>query len=267
LASLIILPQTGFGGKVLSPASLEKMTTPFKNNYACGLSVEAKNGRKVIQHGGGIEGFNTELDYYPGDKLTVVVLGNVNGQAPGDIAVKLAAVVHGEPVKLNAELKEITLDPKVLAPYVGTYELMPGVNMLITLNGNRLSEKLATQPSFPIFPESEALFFLKVVDAQIEFVNDGGKVTALILHQGGRDQKARRMSDKADAPPGPQHKEVQVSPRAREICRNLRDGLGHRCDHDRRGRASDDADHRTAEVRIVRRIGNRVLPQGDRSTG
>jgi Tfp pilus assembly protein PilF len=36
------------------------------------------------------------------------------------------------------------------------------------------------------------------VDAQIEFVKDAsGAVTALVLHQGGRDQKAPRISDKA----------------------------------------------------------------------
>jgi Tfp pilus assembly protein PilF len=44
------------------------------------------------------------------------------------------------------------------------------------------------------------MFFLKVVDAQIEFVKDAsGAVTALVLHQGGRDQKAPRISDKAEA--------------------------------------------------------------------
>jgi CubicO group peptidase (beta-lactamase class C family) len=80
-----------FGGKLLSAASLKTMTTPFKNDYACGLGVRTKNGRTVIEHGGGIEGFNTQLTYYPDDKLTVVVLGNVNGAAPGEIAAKLAA--------------------------------------------------------------------------------------------------------------------------------------------------------------------------------
>ena len=72
-----------FGGKVLSAASLETMTTPFKNDYACGLFVQTKDGHKRIDHGGGIEGFNTELAYYPDDKVTVIVLANVNGVAPG----------------------------------------------------------------------------------------------------------------------------------------------------------------------------------------
>jgi CubicO group peptidase (beta-lactamase class C family) len=200
-----------FGGKLLTAASLLQMTKPFQSNYACGLFVETKDGRKVIQHGGGIEGFNTQLTYYPEDMLTVIVLGNVSGSAPGDIAAKLAALAHGEAVKLPAERKEITLDPKVLARYVGTYELMAGANMLITLEGNQLSEKLASQSAFPIFPESETMFFLKVVDAQIEFVKDSsGAVTHLVLHQGGRDQKAPRTSDKAEGPPP--RKEIQVSP-------------------------------------------------------
>jgi CubicO group peptidase (beta-lactamase class C family) len=50
-----------FGGKLLQAASLEKMTKPFKNNYAFGLQVDTAGGHKVIEHGGGIEGFNTEL--------------------------------------------------------------------------------------------------------------------------------------------------------------------------------------------------------------
>src|ERR1017187_5342519 len=152
----------------------------------------------------GIEGFATSLTYYPDDKLTVVVLGNVASAAPGEIAAKLSALAHGEAVELQTEHKEITVDPKVLARYVGTYELAPGAKMLITLEGNQLSEKLGEQETFPIFPESETMFFLKVVDAQIEFAKDSsGAVTHLVLHQGGRDQKAPRIGDKAEGPDAP----------------------------------------------------------------
>jgi len=43
-----------FGGKLLSAASLQKMITPFKNDYAFGLAVNVVNGRKQISHAGGI---------------------------------------------------------------------------------------------------------------------------------------------------------------------------------------------------------------------
>jgi CubicO group peptidase (beta-lactamase class C family) len=186
-----------FGGKLLQAASLQKMTTPFKQNYAFGLSVETAGGHKVIQHGGGIEGFNTEVAYYPDDKLTVVVLGNVNGGAPGDIAGKLAALARGETVKLPGERKEITLDPRLLERYLGAYQLAPGVNLLITRENNQLFSQLTGQAAFPIFPESETMFFLKVVDSQIEFPKDDiqGKKSQLTIHQNGRDAPAERLDD------------------------------------------------------------------------
>jgi hypothetical protein len=187
-----------FGGKVLKAPSLDKMTTPFKNNYAFGLMIETGAGHKRISHGGGIEGFNTNLVYYPDDKLTVVVLANLNGPAAGDMAGKLAAVVHGETVTLPGERKEITLDSKVLSRYLGAYQMPDGGPvMLIALDGNQLTGKLGGQPALPIFPQSETMFFLKVVDAQIEFPKDNGSGNAsqLTLHQGGRDMTAKRLDD------------------------------------------------------------------------
>jgi CubicO group peptidase (beta-lactamase class C family) len=186
-----------FGGKVLQPASLQKMVTPFKNDYAFGLLVETRRGHKVIDHNGGIEGFSTELDYYPDDQLTVAVLSNLNGPAPGQIAAQLAAVAHGENVTLQTERKEVPVDPKILARYVGAYQLAPGMSFLITLDGNQLISKLGPQPPVPIFPQSETMFFAKLVDAQIEFTKPDaqGIPAQLILHQNGRDQPADRQSD------------------------------------------------------------------------
>jgi hypothetical protein len=140
----------------------------------------------VIDHGGGIEGFNTHLAYYPDDQLTVVVLGNLNGPA-SDIAGKLGAVALGQPVQLPSERKEITVPRKVLEKYVGTYELKPGFDLVVTLEGDQLAAQATGQQKFPLFAESETKFFLKVVDAQVEFAGDH-----LILHQGGQDITAKR---------------------------------------------------------------------------
>jgi CubicO group peptidase (beta-lactamase class C family) len=186
-----------FGGKVISAASLQKMTTPFKDNYAFGLQVETVNGRRVIQHGGGIEGFNTNLAYYPEDRLTVVVLSNIApAPAVGDISTKLAAIVHGDKIRSTSEKKEISVPADVLAKYVGTYEMRPGINMWVTLSGSQLTTQMSGQGKVPLFAQSETMFFPKLVEADIEFVIDPpGKVTALTLHQGGRDMKAKRISD------------------------------------------------------------------------
>jgi CubicO group peptidase (beta-lactamase class C family) len=179
-----------FGGKVLKAESLAKMTTPFKQDYAFGLAVSANNGHKMIAHDGGIEGFNTSLAYYPDDKLVVAVLANLNGPFAGQIAGNLAKVAHGEKVVLPTERKEITISPEILKKYVGTYELTPRFSLAITLEDGQLISQGTNQEKVPMFAESETMFFLKLVDAQIEFVkNEKGDVTHLVLHQNGRDVK------------------------------------------------------------------------------
>jgi CubicO group peptidase (beta-lactamase class C family) len=198
-----------FGGKVVSAASLKKMTTPFKNNYALGVVVRTADGRTVVNHGGGIEGFNTFLAYYPDDKLTVVVLSNINGPTPNAIATKLATAAYGGTVQTSSERKEITLPMATLERFVGTYEVAPGVSMWIRLQGDHLTTQLGGQPQFPIFAESATTFFLKAVDAQLEFVTGAdGAVTAAILHQNGRDLNAARTSATVVGPP--EHKEITV---------------------------------------------------------
>ena len=184
-----------FGGKVLSAAELQKMTTPFKENYGCGLFIHDNHGHKEIDHAGGIEGFNAYLAYYPEDKLVVVVLANLNGAAPDAIAQELSATINGEKVVLASERKEITLAPNVLSRYLGTYQLAPTFAITVTLEGDQLITQATGQSKVPIFPESETMFFSKVVDAEIEFLrNDKGEVTAMVLHQGGQDMKGEKKS-------------------------------------------------------------------------
>jgi CubicO group peptidase (beta-lactamase class C family) len=101
-----------FGDKLLTPASLQKMISPFKNDYAFGLGVYTAGGHKVIEHAGGIEGFHTHLAYYPDDRLVVVVLANLNGPAASAMAPKLASTAFAEAAVLPSERKVIALTPE-----------------------------------------------------------------------------------------------------------------------------------------------------------
>jgi CubicO group peptidase (beta-lactamase class C family) len=183
-----------FDGKLVSPASLQKMTTPFLDDYACGVAVHVEKGHKLIDHGGGIEGFNTQLSYYPDEKLTIIALSNLNGAAPGSIATNLAATIHGEKVVLPSERKEIKLPTKTLAQYVGDYQLSPNFSLNIRLEGDQLISRATGQGDLKIYPETETMFFTKDLDAELEFVkNEKGEVTHLILHQNGHDTKGTKQ--------------------------------------------------------------------------
>ena len=92
------------------------------------------------------------------------------------------------------EKKSITVDEAILEKYVGQYELQPGFIITFTREGNRLFTHATGQPKFEVFAESETKFFLKVVDAKVEFVPDAdGKVNKMILNQGGQTMEAKRI--------------------------------------------------------------------------
>ena len=76
--------------------------------------------------------------------------------------------------------------------YAGNYDA--GIaKIAVTFEDGRLMMQFGPQPKAESFAESETSFFLKIVDAQIEFTKDAsGAVTGLTLHQGPRDLKAER---------------------------------------------------------------------------
>ena len=87
----------------------------------------------------------------------------------------------------------VKLDEKILERYVGTYEMTPEFAFLITRVTDRLFVQATGQEQLEMFAESETKFFLKVNDAQFEFVaDDSGRVTKVILHQGRRQAEAKR---------------------------------------------------------------------------
>lgn len=89
---------------------------------------------------------------------------------------------------------EKTVPEEILSQYVGEYEIQPGFIIAFTREGNRLFTQATGQPKFEIFAESDTKFFLKVVDAQVEFVaGQDGKVNKMILYQGGKKIEGKRV--------------------------------------------------------------------------
>jgi len=196
-ADLLRWTQGLFGGKLLKPESLAKMTTPNKNNYAFGLVIGTSGGRKTIEHNGAIEGFNTQLTYFPDSKITVAVLSNVNGSAPTQIGEQLGRLAHGDTVRTNAERTQIQVPRERLERLVGSYEITPMATMVISLEGNQLLSRLGGQPVVPLFAESETKFFARVVEAEMEFeIGADGKAVAMVLRQNGQQRRAPRIPER-----------------------------------------------------------------------
>ncbi len=95
---------------------------------------------------------------------------------------------------LPAIRPEIQLSEAQLAPFAGEYALMPGFNIAVTQEGKQLFCQATGQSNVEIFATSPTRFFLKVVEADIEFYpEENGTVNKMVLFQGGQEMEGKRV--------------------------------------------------------------------------
>ena len=152
-------------------------------------------GTRATWHNGGTGGFRTFIGIDDVRHRGVIVLTN-SINTPDDIGfhvlepkVDLAAA-PGQ----GKQRVEIAVEASKLEPLTGVNQLAPDFQLTVTREGSSLFAQATGQPKFPLFAEAETEFFLKVVDAQISFVKDtNGKISSLVLHQGGANIPGRRV--------------------------------------------------------------------------
>jgi len=86
--------------KLLKRSSFDQMWTPVKLNsgktypYGFGWSISDVNGHRLLHHGGAWQGFTMHISRYVDDKLTIIVMTNLDSghSDPGKIAQGVAAI-------------------------------------------------------------------------------------------------------------------------------------------------------------------------------
>ncbi len=79
---------------ILARASREKMFASVgSNNYGLGWEVQKWNGKRVVSHSGGINGFATEFMRFPDDDAVIVLLSNLENLDAPQTAFQLAEIL------------------------------------------------------------------------------------------------------------------------------------------------------------------------------
>jgi D-alanyl-D-alanine carboxypeptidase len=180
-------------GKVLTPASRQAMFADYGHKYGFGWQVDAVAGHRRVGHGGGINGFSTGISRYPDDGVVAIVLANYGGSPSNAMAEDLAGLCLGT----YQPPKAITLPVAALDRYVGAYVLSPTFTLTVSRQGDQLISQGTNQGPVPFYASAPGEFFARIVNARISFTQSGdAPATALVLHQGGRDQTAPRVAAK-----------------------------------------------------------------------
>lgn len=202
IARLVLgLPEPERKPVKLTEGEMTAIQGVYQNEIGQILNVFAEGGKLFAQRAGGAKHdllAASPLDLFLADRPTRLLVGK---NAAGNVE-SLRAVERIGPVQvfrktgkaLPAQREEVSVDSAVYDAYIGDYELSPGFIITVLKRDGRLFSQATGQQEVELFPESETRFFLKVVDAQVEFVKDpAGRVTGLVLDQGGRKMPAKKI--------------------------------------------------------------------------
>ena len=111
---------------------LEMMLTRGKLNngesidYALGLFRGDYRGLQTVSHGGAWGGFRAQFIRVPEHRFSVVVLCNLGTSGPGRRAHELIDIYLEEHLVAEEDIRVVAVDPGVLTPYEGQYQLEIG---------------------------------------------------------------------------------------------------------------------------------------------
>ena len=174
--------------------SAVELNNKSKRDYGFGwaLSDDETYG-KIVNHSGGWPGYKTFIERHIDNDKTIIVLQNHESVSTTKLFAYLRSIIYNKPLPVKKERTEIKLTNEQLQKFVGVFEIQESMEVTVSLKSNQLFVQLTGQNAFPVFAESELSFFLKVVDAQVEFqLNDKQEVTSLVLLQGGNKIKATK---------------------------------------------------------------------------
>jgi CubicO group peptidase (beta-lactamase class C family) len=163
-----------------------------KRNYGFGWGIEENaDFGKIANHNGGWPGYVTFIDRHITNDKTIIILQNHNNVTIPSKAIR--NILYNKPLPVQKIRKEVIITTEELQKFVGTYQVEKDFEIKISLDKDQLFSQLTGQNVFPIFVESEMLFFYKVVDAQIQFEkNEKGEISNLFLLQNGNKIEAKR---------------------------------------------------------------------------
>jgi CubicO group peptidase (beta-lactamase class C family) len=121
-----------YGESLLKKSSLEQMWSPMKLNsgelfpYGFGWEIADANGHRVLYHTGGNQGFYVSISRYVDDRLTIVVMNNLDEIAADTLRMAgSVAAVYLPAVKGAAPVKEWWLCPLCAVTKEGTQRCRP----------------------------------------------------------------------------------------------------------------------------------------------
>ena len=165
-------------------------------DYGFGVGVREFAGRRVVEHGGGINGFAAYLAHYPADGVTVAVLANTQTFDAQRLQRAIARLVLS-----GAAPRDVPLAAAEQRVYAGDYVLGSHLPVRVWVERGRLTAQPQGQRPFGLLHQGGGVFATQFdPDVTLAFTVREGRAVSFELREIGRTTVAtRRTRDGAAA--------------------------------------------------------------------
>ncbi|HYF39649.1 MAG TPA: serine hydrolase domain-containing protein [Gemmatimonadales bacterium] len=190
-----------FRGKLLQPASVEKILAPAEG-FAFGWTRGERSGRKLMRSAGRSPGYTSSVERYLDDGTTVILLSNSYSPVAQD-SVFLAgvhAVVSGKapdpPALLPVPVRRGSLEQLAGHFQMPADYFVPDARLELIDRDDRLEAVWANGARNTIYPVGPNRFLDRNFWATVSFIRDsGGNVSGFTYEVGGQRFRAERRNE------------------------------------------------------------------------
>lgn len=145
--------------------------------YGFGWVLSEVQGSASVEHGGFINGYNSQILRVPGERVLVTVLTNAESLNPADLSVELAAIVLG---KAYDKTPATSTDSKAL---LGRYQFAGDVQRDILLIDGRLHSQFVGADPIPLLHAIDDRYYLGEGLDYVRFGDDREGRRTMTLHE------------------------------------------------------------------------------------
>lgn len=176
-----------------SPLAKE-IFTPGLGNYGYGWFVDTSLDHRRYRHTGSLPGYVSQIIKFPDDKVTIVILSNIDRAPMLHTGRNLMMIALGQPYDPPVRGKVIKLDEAQIHALEGEYKFEDGTPLTIHNSPRYL---LAEKKGFftaGLIPLSPTRFFMPLADGITTFTLDGSGVAQKVnFHYSATDHFATRV--------------------------------------------------------------------------
>jgi CubicO group peptidase (beta-lactamase class C family) len=111
---------------LVSSSEAAEIFTPGLGDYAYGWMVDTSGGKNRLRHTGNLPGYVSEIVKFPEDRITIVVLCNLDRARMKNIVDDVSAIMFNKPYDAPVEGNVKPLTDAIAAPLLGDYKFQDG---------------------------------------------------------------------------------------------------------------------------------------------